>query len=457
MGSLTHTAARCLTELKDLGPLKGQLSALCRGAQIRGTVLLAPNGIDLQIAGEPQISQIVLAALRSSPALGALEASQRQLRYQPYPRLTVRIVGTLPSATDRPDPTLPLQLPASDAGGENTRCTPSMTERIAQRHIALQKAATPLPGRRPRDCFKPINVPGACDGISLIEALCHLVSHIPASTWEAECLRGLITTESGESVTTHRVVRAGQRYLHRFPGRVEPDVDARAEILHEDEALAVVNKPAPLPMHAGGRFFRNTLQEFLNAAYAPIKPKPVHRLDANTTGLVLVALHPVMVGRLQSQFISGQVEKRYLVRVQGHPERDSFVCEAPISRSSGPLGSRDVDFEFGLPASTGFQVIHRSTDGTALLEARPFTGRTNQIRVHLWSLGLPVYGDAAYLPNGRRGETQTLGITDPPLCLHAWKLRFTHPVNEIPASFCAPPPPWASLDISTSSCLSTDH
>ena len=69
----------------------------------------------------------------------------------------------------------------------------------------------------------------------------------------------------------------------------EPAVNGAVEILHEDEALIVVNKPAPLPMHAGGRFHLNTLQHILNAAYHPQTPHPAHRLDANTTGLVLVA------------------------------------------------------------------------------------------------------------------------------------------------------------------------
>ena len=80
-----------------------------------------------------------------------------------------------------------------------------------------------------------------------------------------------------------------------------------------------------------------------------------------------------------------------------------------------------------------------------MLEARPLTGRTNQIRIHLWHLGFPVCGDAAYLPGQQLGETQTLGLGDPPLCLHAWRIKFAHPLSQQPVEFTAPPPGWAEI------------
>jgi RluA family pseudouridine synthase len=238
-------------------------------------------------------------------------------------------------------------------------------------------------------------------------------------------------------------VRAGERYLHKFPAVTEPDVNPRVEILHEDEALIVLNKPAPLPMHAGGRFNRNTLQYFLNAAYHPQKPCPAHRLDANTTGLVLVTRTRHFAGKLQPQFARGRVGKLYLVRVQGRPATEVFECRAPISAEAGELGSRTVDLAAGLTAHTEFRLCRQFPDGTSLLEARPFTGRTNQIRIHLWHLDLPVCGDQVYLASRQIGNTQTLSVTDPPLCLHAWKLNFEHPLTRQPMQFTAPPPGWA--------------
>jgi 23S rRNA-/tRNA-specific pseudouridylate synthase len=97
-----------------------------------------------------------------------------------------------------------------------------------------------------------------------------------------------------------------------------------------------------------------------------------------------------------------------------------------------------------LAARTEFRVRQYCEDGTTLLEARPLTGRTNQIRLHLWHLDWPVCGDQVYLPGKKIGITQTLSVTDPPLCLHAWKLKFVHPQSRQPMEFTAPPPAWAA-------------
>jgi 23S rRNA-/tRNA-specific pseudouridylate synthase len=183
------------------------------------------------------------------------------------------------------------------------------------------------------------------------------------------------------------------------------------------------------------------LQQILKTVYHPQKPRPVHRLDANTTGVMVWARTHHFAGQLQPQFAQGTVEKVYLARVQGHPPQEQFISEAPISSEPGALGTRRID-EKGLPARTEFWVRHRDPDGTALLEARPLTGRTNQIRVHLWQLGWPICGDQVYLPDQKLGTTQTLAPQDPPLCLHAWRLTFSHRREQV--SFTAPPPAWAN-------------
>jgi RluA family pseudouridine synthase len=318
-----------------------------------------------------------------------------------------------------------------------------MAANIALRHEAIRRAATPLPGSQPYDNSKPVNVPEDCDGKTLLETLCRVVKQVPRAYWENECARGLVVNLKRETIAATQIVRAGERYLHKFPNVTEPEVNGRVEILHEDEALIVVNKPAPLPMHAGGRFYRNTLQHILNQVYHPQKPHPAHRLDANTTGIVLVTRTRHFAGKLQPQFARGGVEKFYLVRVQGQPTEDVFRCDAPISAESGELGSRTVDMESRLDARTEFRVRQRNADGTALLEAQPLTGRTNQIRVHLWHLGFPVCGDPVYLPGQKIGDTQTLAVGDLPLCLHAWQIKFVHPLTTLPATFIAPPPAWA--------------
>ncbi len=303
---------------------------------------------------------------------------------------------------------------------------------------------TPLPGSQPYDNFKPVNVPEDCDGKTLLETLCRIVSHVPASYWETECARGLVVNLKREAIAATQIVRAGERYLHKFPNVTEPDVNGRVEILHEDEALIVLNKPAPLPMHAGGRFYRNTLQHILNAAYHPQKPHPAHRLDANTTGIVLVTRTRHFAGKLQPQFARGEVEKLYLVRVQGQPPEDIFSCDAPISEESGESVRASWTWNPGSMRARNFACCKRNPDGTTLLEARPLTGRTNQIRVHLWHLGFPVCGDLVYLPGKKIGDTQTLAVGDSPLCLHAWQIKFVHPLSKLPMTFTAPPPDWAT-------------
>ncbi len=320
-----------------------------------------------------------------------------------------------------------------------------MAETIARRHESIQRCTSPLPGSGAYDNRRPVNVPAASDGRTLVECLTGIFPHVPQDEWLRLCEAGRIVNPLGLPVCADQVVRAGQRYERISPGTVEPDVNAGITILHEDEAFVAVNKPAPLPMHPSGRFNRNTLQSILAEVYAPEKPRPVHRLDANTTGMVVLARSQRFARLIQPQFVRGEVDKRYLVRVPGHPVSDLFACDAPISTDPGVLGSREVDECEGQEAYTEFQVLSRDTDGTALLEARPRTGRTNQIRIHLWNLGFPICGDPAYLPGGKLGDAMTLPVGAQPLCLHAWKLGFVHPLTKTRVEFEAPAPEWARI------------
>jgi len=318
-----------------------------------------------------------------------------------------------------------------------------MAEVMVARHETIRRAATPLPGSQPAENRRPLHVPAACDCLPLLEVLCQIFAHVPREEWEAECAAGRWLDATCQPAAATQVVRAGERYLQRRAVAAEPDVNADIHILHEDEAILVLNKPAPLPMHPGGRFSRNTLQSILATVYAPQSPRPAHRLDANTTGLVVVARTRHFARLLQPQFERGEVEKTYLARVQGVPPAEVFTCDLPISAEPGELGARTIDATNGLPARTEFRVVARTADG-ATLEARPLTGRTNQIRLHLWHLGLPICGDPAYLPAQQRGDIQTLPVSAPPLCLHAWRLAFTHPLTKEKIAFEAPPPAWAN-------------
>jgi RluA family pseudouridine synthase len=318
-----------------------------------------------------------------------------------------------------------------------------MAERIAQLHDAIAKVSNPLPGSVARENRRPVNIPAALDGRTLLEALTELFPQVSPTEWEARCEAGRFENYGGSVRGKDHVVRGGERVVQIFPPDVEPPVSADIQVLHEDEAILVVRKPAPLPMHASGRFHRNTLQHILNEVYAPKYPRPVHRLDANTTGLVVFARTRHFCRLLQRQFLEGAVDKRYLVRALGHPPQDAFFSEAPISAEPDALGTRGIDELDGLPSRTDFLVIERCADGTTLIEAKLGTGRTNQIRVHLWQLGYPIVGDPAYLPDRRIGDTQTLDPEAPPLQLHAWKLSFQHPRSGVDMNFGTERPDWS--------------
>jgi UPF0176 protein len=314
-----------------------------------------------------------------------------------------------------------------------------MTETIRERQEQFRRASTPLPGSFPYDNRKPVLVPLDWDGATLLDFLAGILKHVPRDEWEKRCQAGRLLDRENASVSIGRRVKAGERYFVLQPGIVEPDVNADVRVLYEDEAILVLNKPAPLPVHPCGRFNRNTLQFILQQVYHPQKPRPAHRLDANTTGLIVCARTRYFAGILQPQFERGDVQKIYLARVAGQPDWDHRTCDAAIGQEPREIGKRKIDPEAGLPARTEFEVLARHGDGTTLLQARLLTGRTNQIRLHLRHLGFPVLGDPVYRADGETPVTQTLGLDDPPLELHAWKLSFLHPLTGTRMYFEAEP------------------
>ncbi len=317
-----------------------------------------------------------------------------------------------------------------------------MKDLIEMRNQQIREATTPLPGSIAYDNQRPLNVPLRFDRFTLLDFLDGFHPHLGRETWQNYCVQGRIVFD-GKPAAADKVVRSGERYCHLHPATVEPQVNADIRILYEDHWIVAVHKPAPLPMHPCGRFNRNTLMYLLNQIYHPQKLRVNHRLDANTSGVVVFSRNKAIASQVQPQFENRQVRKMYYARSQGHPPKYEFNCETRISETTTIVGARLPDPE-GMEARTKFRVQKRFVDGTALVEAHPITGRTNQIRLHLWDLGFPICGDPVYLPDKQLGNRQTLDPGEKPLCLHAYRLALVHPDSKEEILLEAEVPEWAN-------------
>jgi UPF0176 protein len=313
---------------------------------------------------------------------------------------------------------------------------------LADREAAIAVASTPLPGGTPYTNRRPLNVPARYDGWRLLDFLCDFHPHIGRGEWQEIIAAGLVRDRDGD-LPADRVVCGGQRLVRLEPDTVEPTVNAAIRVIAWDADHAVFDKPAPLPVHPCGRFNRNSMTHILRLAFPDEPLSPAHRLDSNTTGVIVFARSRRGAQAIQPQFERGEARKTYLCRVVGHPTWDETTSCEPISAEPSEHGFRVIDHDHGDAAATMFRVRRRLECGECVVEAIPRTGRTNQIRVHLWDLGHPIVGDPVYLPDGQLGRQQTTQPGDPPMCLHAWRLEFQHPSGRGPVSYESDCPAWA--------------
>ncbi len=335
----------------------------------------------------------------------------------------------------------PLYVPAVSCPNCYKTTEQKQADLLASRRAAIAKVTSPLPGSVAYDNVRPLSVPLRLDGLELLDFLDAMHTHLPREHWQKICDEDRLLCRD-EPVKPGRTMRAGERLLHRMPATLEPDVATNIELLHEDDAIVVVSKPAPLPMHPCGRFNRNTLSHLLNLVYHPLHLRLAHRLDADTSGVVVFSKSREVARILQPQFETGDVSKTYLARVLGSPGVDTFQCHAALSTDPQAGGVRVPD-ESGTAASTKFRRIRDCGDGTTLLEVTPLTGRTNQIRAHLWHLDLPIVGDPIYLPQRKLGVAKSLSPSDPPMCLHAQAIEFLHPAGRHRVRHESALPHWA--------------
>ncbi len=272
------------------------------------------------------------------------------------------------------------------------------------------------------------------------QRLDQFVTSVGAGLSRAEVQRqiraGLVTVGGAPVRQPSRRLRAGDLVIWE-PLEPEPlrPVAVPLDIVYEDDDLLAVNKPAGLVVHPGaGTAGTPTLVEGLLAARAlplsddPTRPGIVHRIDKETSGILVVAKSDRALVSLKQQFAQRTVEKEYLAWVAGAFDESEGRIEAPVGRD--PRAPRRMAVRSdGRDAETTFRVL--ATRGArSLLLVRPRTGRTHQIRVHLRYIGHPVVGDTLY--GGPHAQA---------LDLHAWRLTVRHPGSGARLTFEAPPPP----------------
>jgi 23S rRNA pseudouridine1911/1915/1917 synthase len=233
------------------------------------------------------------------------------------------------------------------------------------------------------------------------------------------------------------------------------------EILYEDEAILAVEKPADVPVHPAGRHMTDTLIQRVHARYGNGfelerggAPRLCHRLDRETSGIVIIGKHPEAHANVMGQFERRLVEKEYLAIVWGVPSRDGGVIDMPI----GSARASQIELKMAIQVDgdesrTDWRVVSRH-DGYTLVSCSPYTGRQHQIRVHLEAIGLPVVGDKLYGPDealfqknldGELDEDDQRLLGMPRQALHNHRVVFRSPatgqrvevVSELPADMRA--------------------
>jgi len=201
-------------------------------------------------------------------------------------------------------------------------------------------------------------------------------------------------------------------------------------VVFADEWLAVVEKPAGLVVHAAPGHRGQTLVDALGALLGggddPVRPGIVHRLDKDTSGLMLVARTGESHRKLSRSIAERRVERRYLALVEGRPRSRSGTIDAPLGRDHRAAERRAVGGRGARAARTHFRVLETYADDT-LVEARLETGRTHQIRAHFAAIGHPVSGDPRYGHARRHGLERQF--------LHSAAVRFRHPVSDLELEF----------------------
>jgi 23S rRNA pseudouridine1911/1915/1917 synthase len=288
-------------------------------------------------------------------------------------------------------------------------------------------------------------------GWTVVEFLSHRFKYHPPERWTHRVEDGRVRVNGDSVATAHRVCKDDVVSYTIF--HAEPPVDRRYDVIYEDDDLLAVSKSGNLPVHACGVYIKNTLITLLRERYGQISL--AHRLDRETSGVQLLTKNIRAARALSEMFARGEVSKSYIAVAHGRIEPDSFEVDAPIGKveyvkvdratdGAAPLGTerranffpkRIVDFKNGKPSRTRFDILKRE-DGYTVLHVRPVTGRTNQIRVHLYHVGHPLLGDKTFRLAGAMNGVSLIERQ----ALHSRSLVFKHPVSGVPMTLMAAVP-----------------
>ena len=243
---------------------------------------------------------------------------------------------------------------------------------------------------------------------------------ISRSLWQKYIKAGYVSVNNKVATTPKFEVDETDEIALNLPEKEQTDVDL--PILYEDDDVIVVNKPSGLLTHAkGGLSDEPTVAEIIRqkTSFATDTDRPgiVHRLDRDTSGLLIIAKNPESAAHLQRQFAERTAKKTYIAITDGKPKLNAAKIDLPIGRNPSAPSTFRIDPN-GKPAQTTYHVLAEN-DAQSLVELKPTTGRTHQLRVHLAHLNVPILGDRVY---GKSSDCRMM--------LHAQKLEITLPSGE---------------------------
>lgn len=256
---------------------------------------------------------------------------------------------------------------------------------------------------------------------------------------KALILKGVVSVSGTAVLNPHYKVRPQDEVRFSIEEKAPLEIKAeqiKFDIVYDDSDLAVINKPSGLVVHPAPGNYEHTLVNALKNVFSelsdinPARPGIVHRLDKETSGLLIIAKNNFSHLGLTKQFTEHTIKKEYIAIVKGIMEFDEGVVEAPISRHLYKRKNMAVSFtQKAKEAKTYYRTLKRFKD-FSLIELHPFTGRTHQLRVHLDFIGHPILGDEKYGKNNKFSR----------LALHAKRLIFTHPRTGKIIDLTAPTP-----------------